>query len=311
MIIFKGGSNLTENITITDNDDNPIDITADTLTFYLKYSLSDMDAQSIFTTTLLNTDPTNGIAQIIIPQALIVSLSDRYYPYIIKRVSGGQTYFVDMGVLNINQIYNQWEWDTDVLEGVSLSSLQSQANNLLRYRDWDSSLLLEWANDGVKDFCKQTNYLISRVGMNTKKNSMTYQLPKDLITIRNVFLDERQIYRNRGWIRENNTLILTGEPEGNKRLEIICSKYAQPMDNVNQYAEVVQEANEGIVYYICWKAKLQDREFGDADYYLNLYNEYVNAYTTKNTIDSTEETQLTYVGQGATLNSISNASLGI
>jgi hypothetical protein len=300
MIIYRGGSSLVEDFYVTDNAGDAVDITGDTLKFYLKSSLLDEDANALLTTAVAVIDGPTGHARLTLAQSGLTTLSDRYYPYIVKRTSGAIVSYVDSGVLNVNQIQNQWEWDVDILDGVSLSDILGQANTLLRYRDWDTSSLTEWVNDGVKDWCKRTNYLVSRATILTKKSQTTYTLPRGIITIRTVYLDGVKQYRNRQWIRENNSIIFLSEPEGNQELMIICSKYAQSMDNVNQYAEIVEEGTEGLVYYVCWKAKLEDREFSEADYYYGLYNDYTNDYMIKNTIDSTEETQLTYAGQGTT-----------
>lgn len=301
MIIYRGGSNLVHDIYVKDKYGAAIDITGDTITFYVKNSLSDADADAVVSVAAAVIDGAAGFCQATISQAAIADLESRYFPYIVKRASGGITSFVEYGIFNVNEVWNEWEWDIDIFEGISLSSLISQANTLLRYRDWDTNELIEWCNDAVKDWCKRTGYLISRATRESVQGQNIYTLPKGLITIRNVYLDGTEIYRNRGWIRENNSIIFSdNNMTGGKEIEIICNKYAQEMTNNYQYAEVVEEATEAIIYYICWKAKLEDREFSEADYYWRLYEDYANDYTTKNTIDNTLETQLHYVGQGTT-----------
>jgi hypothetical protein len=301
MIIFRGLSSLSYDFYVLDNDGEPINISTDTINLYVKNSLLDDDANALLNVVCTIVDGPNGHANATVTQGNITNLEDRYYPYIIKRTSGTDISCVEYGNFNVNQPYNEWEWEVDIYEGVTLSSIVSQANTLLRYRDWDTTKLIEWCNDAIKNFNKSTGYYVSRATILSKNGKNTYLLPKDILQIHDIYLDTVRQYRNRQWIRETNKIIfMQGINQGNQTIELVCSKLPQNVTEDNQYIEIIPEATEAIVYYVCWKAKLEDREFSEADVYWNLYSNYVEKYTDKNIIDSTEETQFRYIGQGNT-----------
>lgn len=301
MLFNRGRALLVYTTYITDSNGDAVDITTHTFTCNIKYSLA--SSTNIISRAGVITNATGGIVTFTFGNLDITALENRYYPYIITGNDGTNDYFVETGNFNVNAVQDNWEWTTDILEGISLSDILSQANTLLRYRDWDLAELREWANDACKDFNRRTNYAVSRVKTTSIKGQTDYQLPKDILRIQNVWLAGAEKYRNIDWIRENNRIIFVkGMENGGLTIEIRCSKMPQLMTIDAQYAEVIPDASEAIVYYCCWKAKLEDREFSEADEYLRLYSDYVNQFTDKNVIDSTEETQMAYRGQGNTLN---------
>ena len=97
------GDTFTSTLTITDENDDPVDITGWEVHFLIKNKKTDEDSEAVYTMAdTTPTDPTNGITVINVPDENSAALQTKAYYYFVRFVNtSGESYTLLKGEMNV------------------------------------------------------------------------------------------------------------------------------------------------------------------------------------------------------------------
>jgi len=175
---------------------------------------------------------------------------------------------------------------------MTVKDIEREVRNLLGQPDpansrWDSSILRTWMNDGQElavlegEILKDERYTTSVIGQEE------YALPPDCLAITAIyfdgerltrrvqsFLDERvsqwrtaanstpKIYYNKRILERTKTIGLHPKPDSEKRIDLMMLKTPAILTSGDSVPEIPDEFHRAIIYYVCYRAKLESGEAG-------------------------------------------------